>query len=173
MKHKSLIDLNGISLFRYENFVIFLGSKGRAVLDISKDRSLFQCQLSSDSLTINKVLVSENKLEYVINGLKTFYHKKLNLIGIGFRAWLYFDKIKNCQVLSIKVGLSRDVLIFVPSDVVILCLRPTLILIKGIDKEAVSLLASQIKSIKIPDAYKGKGIRYENEIIQIKPGKQK
>ena len=173
MKYKSLIDLVGISLFRYGNFVIFLGSKGRVVLDISKNVSFFQCQLTSDLLTISKVLVSGSKLEYIINGLKTFYHKKLSIVGIGFRAWCYFDTLKNRQVLSIKVGLSRDVLIFIPSDVVILCLRPTLILIKGIDKEAVSLLASQIRSIKTPDAYKGKGIRYENEMIQIKPGKQK
>jgi len=64
-------------------------------------------------------------------------------------------------------------LISIPSDVIILCLKPTLILIKGVDKDAVSLLACQIRSIKTPDVYKGKGIRYENEIVNIKPGKQK
>jgi large subunit ribosomal protein L6 len=97
----------------------------------------------------------------------------LNLIGIGFRAWCYFDNTRNCQVLCIKVGLSKDVLIFIPSDIVVLCLRPTLILLKGIDKKSVSLLACRIRSIKVPDAYKGKGIRYDNEIVRIKPGKQK
>mgnify|MGYP006140631153 FL=1 len=100
MKYKSLIDLVGISLFRYGNFVIFLGSKGRVVLDISKNVSFFQCQLTSDLLTISKVLVSGSKLEYIINGLKTFYHKKLSIVGIGFRAWCYFDTLKNCQVLK-------------------------------------------------------------------------
>jgi ribosomal protein L6P/L9E len=173
MKHQSLLDLTGICLFRFKNFVIFVGSKGRFILDISKNSSFCLSLVNSNLLTVNKILMFDNKLESIIYGLKTFYHKKLNLVGIGFRAWSYFDKKQNCQVLSIKVGLSKDVLIFVPSHVVILCLRPTLIIIKGIDKEAVSLLASQIKSIKIPDAYKGKGIRYENEIIQIKPGKQK
>jgi large subunit ribosomal protein L6 len=48
-----------------------------------------------------------------------------------------------------------------------------LILIKGIDKEEVSQIARYIKLIKVPDSYKGKGVRYENEIIFIKPGKQK
>jgi large subunit ribosomal protein L6 len=65
------------------------------------------------------------------------------------------------------------VLIFVPADIIILCLKPTLIFIKGFDKESVSLIACHIRSIKVPDSYKGKGIRYENELVRIKPGKQK
>ena len=77
------------------------------------------------------------------------------------------------QVLVIKVGLSRDVLIFVPVNIIILCLKPTLVFIKGFDKQAVSSIACQIRSIKVPDSYKGKGIRYENELVCIKPGKQK
>ena len=99
--------------------------------------------------------------------------EKLNLVGIGFRAWCYFDSIKNCQVLIVKLGLSKDVLVFIPSDIIVLCLRPTLILIKGVDKEEVGRMAREIRSIRVPDSYKGKGVRYENEVIHIKPGKQK
>jgi ribosomal protein L6P/L9E len=173
MKFKNSINLFDVSLFRYDNFVIFLSSKGRVVLDMSKNINDLRCFLSSSSLRIDKTFSSESKIESVLNGLRTFYIKKLSLVGIGFRAWSYFDNDKNCQILSIKVGLSRDVLISIPSDVIILCLKPTLILIKGVDKDAVSLLACQIRSIKTPDVYKGKGIRYENEIVNIKPGKQK
>jgi large subunit ribosomal protein L6 len=105
--------------------------------------------------------------------LSEFYHKKLNWVGIGLRSGCYFDKVKKCQILCIKVGFSKDILISIPSDVLVVCLKPTLILVKGVDKESVSLLACKIKSIKKPDAYKGKGIRYENEVIHLKPGKQK
>jgi len=173
MKYENLVNLNDVSLFRYKDHIIFLSSKGRIVLDMSKRHSNFCYQISSDSLKINKSLPIECKLESIINGLSEFYYKKLNLVGIGFRSWCYFDKVKNCQVLCVKVGFSKDVLISIPSDVIILCLKPTLILVRGVDKDSVSLMARKIKSIKKPDAYKGKGIRYENEVIHLKPGKQK
>jgi len=123
---------------------------------MSKRNNNFRYQVSSDSLKINKSLPIECKLESIINGLSEFYHKKLNLVGIGFRSWCYFDKVKKCQILCIKVGFSKDILISIPSDVLVVCLKPTLILVKGVDKESVSLLACKIKSIKKPDAYKGK-----------------
>jgi ribosomal protein L6P/L9E len=173
MKYENLVNLNDVSLFRYKDHIIFLSSKGRIVLDMSKTHSNFCYQISSDSLKINKSLPIECKLESIINGLSEFYHKKLNLVGIGFRSWCYFDKVKSCQVLCIKVGFSKDVLISIPGDVIILCLKPTLILVRGVDKDSVSLMTRKIKSIKKPDAYKGKGIRYENEVIHLKPGKQK
>jgi len=172
MKYQNSFELHAIRLFRYNNFIVFLSLKGRMVVDVRVKKSFFQYQISSDSL-ISRSRSSENKLEALINGLYVFHYKKLNLVGIGFRAWVYFDKFKNCQVLSIKLGLSRDVLIFVPLNIIVLCLRSTLILIKGIDKEEVSHMARYIKLIKSPDFYKGKGVRYENEIIRIKPGKQK
>jgi ribosomal protein L6P/L9E len=173
MKHEHVINLCEVSLFRYKDFVIFLSPKGRVVLKYSKKKDDFQYQLTSSLIKVKKASLVESKLESIVSGLKEFYHRKLNLIGIGFRAWCYFDNMKNCQVLCVKVGLSKDVLIFMPSDIIVLCLRPTLILLKGIDKESVSLLACRIRSIKVPDAYKNKGIRYENEIVRIKPGKQK
>jgi large subunit ribosomal protein L6 len=173
MERKNMIDLCGVSLFRYHNFIVFLGLKGRAVLDVEVKSSYSKFQMTSKSLKVVKPTFSESKLESMLNGLETFYHKKLNLVGIGFRAWCYFDSIKNCQVLIVKLGLSKDVLVFIPSDIIVLCLRPTLILIKGVDKEEVGRMAREIRSIRVPDSYKGKGVRYENEVIHIKPGKQK
>lgn len=172
MKHKNSFDIRDICLFRYNNFIIFLSPKGCVIVDTKLKKPSFQYQISSN-LLISKSAFPENKLESLINGLSTFHYKKLNLVGIGFRGWVYFDKSRNCQILSIKLGFSRDVLIFIPSNIIILCLRSTLILIKGIDKEEVSQIARYIKLIKVPDSYKGKGVRYENEIIFIKPGKQK
>ena len=173
MKYEKSIDLHDVSFFRYNDSIILLSPKGGVILEIPKNKIDFQYQIKKNLLQIKKTILSESKLESILNGFKVFYYKKLSLVGIGFRSWCYFDKTKNCQVLLIKVGLSKDVLVMIPANVIVLCLKPTLILIKGIDKEAVSLLACQIRSIKVPDAYKGKGIRYENEIINIKPGKQK
>lgn len=173
MKYKNSISLDNISLFRYNDHIIFLSSKGRVVLNRFKNNANTTYQISPSSITIHKNFLMQCKVESIISGLCEFYHKKLSLVGIGFRAWCYFDKAKNSQILCIKVGLSKDVLISIPQDVIVVCLKPTLILVKGMDKNSVSLTASKIKSIKKPDAYKGKGIRYENEVIHIKPGKQK
>jgi ribosomal protein L6P/L9E len=173
MKYKNSISLDNISLFRYNNHIIFLSSKGRVVLNRFKNNDNTTYQISPSCITIQKHSLMQCKIESLINGLCEFYHKKLNLVGIGFRAWCYFDKVENSQILCIKVGLSKDVLISIPKDVIVVCLKPTLILIKGMDKDTVSMTASKIKSVKKPDAYKGKGIRYENEVIRIKPGKQK
>jgi len=87
MKYKNLINLNDISLFRYNDHIIFLSSKGRIVLDMSKRNNNFRYQVSSDSLKINKSLPIECKLESIINGLSEFYHKKIKL------GWYWFQKL--------------------------------------------------------------------------------
>ena len=150
------------SIFRHEDFLIFLNRKGRVVLNAAKIKGVLRHRESFGF-----------RRDRIFDGLGKFHEKKLSLIGIGFRAWCYFDKSRNSQVLLIKVGLSKDVLVIVPRSVVILCLRPTLILIKGFSDELVGLIARQIRSIRSPDSYKGKGIRYEGEFVYIKAGKQK
>lgn len=173
MRYKNLINVKNVCLFRYNDFIILSNSKGRAVLEVPIVDFRQKRQLNLDYFKIDESFLFRNRINCILAGLETFYYKKLNLIGIGFRAWCYFDRLNNCQVLAIKVGLSRDVLIFVPSNMIVLCLKPTLVFIKGFDKEMVSLIACQIRSIRTPDSYKGKGIRYENEVVSIKPGKQK
>jgi large subunit ribosomal protein L6 len=170
MFDKTLRRLQGVSLFRFKGFVVFLSVKGRFVFDVTKSSKL----IISPSL-FNDVMISEpkNLFSSSVSGLKTFYVKKLILVGIGFRCWSYFDQIKNCQVLVIKLGLSKDVLIFLPSEVLVFCFWPTLIVIMGFSKEIVSLVVAQIRSIKVSDPYKGKGVRCEGELVALKPGKQR
>jgi len=170
MSYKMLRKLQGVSLFRFRGFVVFLSAKGRFVFDVSKTNKLTVAPFSlSDSI----ISESKNPFSSSVFGLKTFYVKKLALIGIGFRCWSYFDKVKDCQVLVIKLGLSKDVLIFLPSEVIVFCLRPTLIVITGFSKEVVSLVVAQIRSIKVSDPYKGKGVRCDGELVTLKPGKQR
>lgn len=170
MIYKTLRRLQGVSLFRFKSFLIVLSVKGRIVLDVSKNNKLM---LSSSSFNDNIISESKNVFSSILHGLKAFYVKKLMLVGIGFRCWSYFDHVKNCQSLVIKLGLSNDVLIFLPPGVIVFCLRPTLIVIMGVSKDIVSLVVAQIRSIKVSDPYKGKGIRCEGELVRLKPGKQK
>lgn len=101
----------------------------------------------------------------MIEGVSKGYEKKLELVGVGYRA----QKTGNKLVLN--VGLSHAVE-FVPEDgLEIEVPANTQVTVKGIDKERVGALASNIRAVRIPEPYKGKGIRYEGEYVRRKEGK--
>ena len=75
--------------------------------------------------------------------------------------------------MTLKVGYSHDVKYKIPSSVCIFLIEPTLICLFGIDKNQVTQIAAEIRQIKPPSPYKGKGIRFVNETVFIKQGKQK
>ncbi|QDK92445.2 50S ribosomal protein L6 [Paenalkalicoccus suaedae] len=101
----------------------------------------------------------------MIEGVTKGYEKKLELVGVGYRATKTGDK------LILNVGLSHQVE-FVPEDGLEIDVPAnTQITVKGIDKERVGALASNIRAVRKPEPYKGKGIRYEGEYVRRKEGK--
>ncbi|WP_088036588.1 50S ribosomal protein L6 [Evansella clarkii] len=101
----------------------------------------------------------------MIEGVTKGYEKKLELVGVGYRAQ------KSGNKLVLNVGLSHQVE-FVPEDgLEIEVPANTQITVKGIDKERVGALASNIRAVRKPEPYKGKGIRYEGEYVRRKEGK--
>jgi len=84
---------------------------------------------------------------------------------------VYKSKNKKSFIL-LKIGFSRDICLEIPIDIKIVCLKPTLILLKGFDKNKLNQFVSTIRSLKVPDPYKGKGVQYINETIVYKSGKQ-
>lgn len=106
-------------------------------------------------------------IEQMILGVSQGYVTNLELVGVGYKASVTDDR------LTLKVGLSHDIIHSIPEGISISCLKPTLISIRGISKQKVNLEASRIRSYKCPEPYKGKGILYENEKIKLKEGKKK
>lgn len=104
-------------------------------------------------------------LKNKIIGVNVQFFKKLQLIGVGYRA-----KIEN-QTLFLSVGFSHITFFPIPSQLQITILNHVQIVITGIDKHAVCLFASQLRNLKPPEPYKGKGIKYKHEIIIKKIGK--
>jgi large subunit ribosomal protein L6 len=102
-----------------------------------------------------------NMVEGVTNG----YEKRLAVVGVGYRAAL---KGKD---LEIQVGYSHPVHVPQPEGIEFEVPAPTSIVIRGIDKELVGEVAANIRKIRKPEPYKGKGIRYENEYVRKKAGK--
>ena len=102
-----------------------------------------------------------------IIGINTGYEKTLELAGVGFRAAL-----KGKQ-LNLQLGFSHDINIDIPEGIKMSVEKQTIIKIAGFDKQQVGMIVSQIKSLRPPEPFKGKGIREKGQYIIRKEGKKK
>jgi large subunit ribosomal protein L6 len=103
-----------------------------------------------------------NMVEGVTNG----FEKRLEIQGVGYRAQL------KGQDLELAVGFSHPVLYKQPSGITFDVPQPTVVVVKGIDKQQVGKVASEIRGVRPPEPYKGKGIRYSGEYVRRKIGKR-
>lgn len=101
----------------------------------------------------------------MVTGVTTGFEKKLELVGTGYRASMQGPK------LVLTVGYSHPVEIDPPEGIAFESPAVTKISVKGIDKEKVGNMAATIRAVREPEPYKGKGIKYENEVVRRKAGK--
>lgn len=101
----------------------------------------------------------------MITGVTVSWSKNLELVGVGFRAQVAGNK------LIVNVGFSHPVEIIAPDGIIFEVTDNTKIKVSGIDKQLVGQVAANLKKVRPPDVYKGKGIRYEGEYIRKKVGK--
>ena len=120
-----------------------------------------------DDTKENKALhgLTRALIQNMVNGVLNVFTKTLDIVGVGYRAEL---KGKN---LLLNIGYSHPIYFIPPEGVVIQTPVQTQIVISGIDKQLVGLVAAKIRSIRKPEPYKGKGIKYSDEQIQRKAGK--
>ena len=111
--------------------------------------------------------MNRSLLNNAIIGTSKGYEKILELVGVGFRATL-----KGKQ-LNMQLGFSHDINFDIPEGIKILVEKQTILKISGPDKQLVGMTASQIKSIRPPEPYKGKGIKEQGQYILRKEGKKK
>jgi large subunit ribosomal protein L6 len=106
-------------------------------------------------------------LRNMVDGVSKGYSKNLDINGVGYRAAV---QGKNLQL---QMGYSHDVLYPIPEGITIKCEKPTAVLISGYDKQKVGQVAAEIRAVRPPEPYKGKGIKYDTETILRKEGKKK
>lgn len=104
-------------------------------------------------------------LANMVEGVSTGYRKTLEIIGVGYRAE------KKGKSLVLNVGYSHVVNYPEPAGITLSTAGPTTVVIEGIDKEKVGQVAAEIRSVRPPEPYKGKGIRYQGEQVRRKAGK--
>ena len=103
----------------------------------------------------------------MVVGVTNGFEKKLNLVGVGFRAAAQGNK------LNLQIGFSHPVNIEMPQGITVATPAPTEIVIKGADRQRVGQIAAEIRAVRPPEPYKGKGIRYADEKVVIKETKKK
>jgi large subunit ribosomal protein L6 len=106
-------------------------------------------------------------LRNMVEGVSKGYSRALEINGVGYRAAV---QGKNLQL---QMGYSHDVLYPIPEGITIKCEKPTAVLISGYDKQKVGQVAAEIRAVRPPEPYKGKGIKYDTETILRKEGKKK
>lgn len=137
------------------------------LIKIKQEKQKLIIYTESNSKTAKKLHgLSRTIINNMVIGVSKGFYKKLKIQGVGYRAQI--DKDLH---LVLNVGYSHPIKITAPKGINIQVDNNTEIKIQGINKETVGQVAAQIRSIKPPEPYKGKGIRYENEIIKNKAGK--
>jgi large subunit ribosomal protein L6 len=106
-------------------------------------------------------------LANMVNGVTKGYERKLELVGVGFRAAVAGKS------LNLTLGFSHQVVFAIPEGITIEAPTQTEVLIKGVDKQRVGQVAADIRGLRPPEPYKGKGVKYAGEKITLKEGKKK
>ena len=101
----------------------------------------------------------------MILGVKSGYEKKLEIIGVG-----YLAAIKG-NVLQLRVGFANELHKQIPEGLEVTCPDQTHVVVKGCDKQKVGQFAAEVRALRKPEPYKGKGVRYQGEVVKIKAGK--
>ena len=106
-------------------------------------------------------------IQNMVSGVSEGFSKQLEIVGVGYRAAV------QGQTLTLQLGYSHDINYPIPEGITVQCEKPTSITISGADKQRVGQVAAEIRAYRKPEPYKGKGIRYADEIILRKEGKKK
>ena len=154
--------------------IVVTGPKGELSAELSEDITV--------EISDTEINVSPNNLEKktrsfwgltrtiisnLVAGVSDGFSKTLEIQGVGYRAQMQGN------ILQLALGYSHEVKYDVPEGIDIKCLKPTEILIEGIDKQKVGQAAAEIRRFRPPEPYKGKGIRYKDEYVFRKEGKKK
>jgi large subunit ribosomal protein L6 len=148
-----------------------LGSLSRPVHDlvtIKNDNGTLSFAPADESATANAMSGTMRALvANMVNGVSKGFERKLTLVGVGFRAQAQGQK------LNLQVGFSHPVAKDMPTGIKVETPAPTEIVVKGADRQRVGQVAAEIRAVRPPEPYKGKGIRYADEKVVIKETKKK
>ena len=139
-----------------------------ALVTIKNDAGKLTFVPANDSREANALSGTMRQLvNNMVTGVTKGFEKKLSLIGVGYKAQASGAK------LTLNVGYSHPVVMDMPAGIKVETPSPTEVLIKGFDRQRVGQVAAEVRAVRPPEPYKGKGIRYVDETVTIKEIKKK
>jgi large subunit ribosomal protein L6 len=164
----------GVTCSLSDNSVKLVGAKGELSLAIPQE---VEVKYLDNQITVtpkNKTILARKlwgSIRALINnmviGVSEGFRINLDINGVGYRASVQGEN------LVLQLGFSHEVMFRIPNDVKVVCPDQTHIIIEGYDKQKVGQVAAKIRNFKKPEPYKGKGIKYSDEVILRKEGKKK
>ena len=164
---------SGVTVTLNEGAVTIKGAKGSMTLPLEKGISVTQqekqlaVKFQGDDAVRMRAGATRAHLANMVRGVTQGYERKLELVGVGYRAAV------QGKALNLTLGFSHPVNFPIPTGISIETPSQTEILIKGTDRQKVGQIAAEIRSIRPPEPYKGKGVRYAGEKVRRKEGKKK
>ena len=162
----------GVTVAAADGMLTVEGPKGKLVQDF-KPQVTFE--VTAEEVIVNRVGDSKQArgyhglyrqlLQNMVVGVSAGYSKALLISGVGYRAEVKGD------ILYLNLGFSNQIEYLISEDVTIACEGQNKIIVSGINKQRVGQTAAEIRSLRPPEPYKGKGVKYENETIKRKIGK--
>jgi len=139
-----------------------------SLVEIRKEGAVLSFAPANDSMEANAMSGTMRALvNNMVTGVTKGFEKKLNLVGVGYKAQAQGDK------LNLSLGFSHPVVHQMPEGVKAETPTQTEIVIKGINKQQVGQVAAEVRGYRPPEPYKGKGVRYANEVVILKETKKK
>ena len=163
----------GVTATVADGSVTVKGAKGTLSLSLSHGVSVVQAekqlQVKYTDPNVARMHAGSTRahLANMVQGVSKGYEKKLELVGVGFRAQV------QGKSLNLTLGFSHPVNFPIPEGITIETPSQTEIVIRGVDVQKVGQVAAEIRDVRPPEPYKGKGVRYANEQISLKEGKKK
>ena len=171
--NRELVIPSGVTVANNDGIITVKGPKGELSLtlnpniDVKVEENVVKVTRNSEIKKTKQMHGTTNALiKNMMIGVSEGYEKGLEIIGVGYR---FNPKGK---VLEVNAGYSHKVQLDVPEGLSVESVSATEITIKGIDKEAVGKFAAEIREVRKPEPYKGKGIRYKGEYVRRKEGKK-
>ncbi len=164
---------SGVEVSIVDRHVTVKGSQGTLERDLPGDIQIAQEESNllvtrPDDTRTNRALhgLTRSLVNNMVVGVSTGYVKELDIVGVGYRA-----VAQGPNKIELALGFSHPVHVDAPAGITFEVPQPTRIVVKGIDKELVGQVAANIRKIRKPEPYKGKGVRYVNEVVRRKAGK--
>ena len=132
-----------------------------------KDNKVSVKPVKKDKESFSQWGLVRTLINNMVIGVESGFTKTLEVNGVGYRAATEGD------ILQLQLGYSHDIKVAIPKEISVKCSKPTEIVISGANKQKVGQFAAEIRSLRKPEPYKGKGVRYSDEYVRQKEGKKK